>query len=247
MCNRTFVVVGLLALLTGCSDAATPVVPEPETVTSSSSLEAQLVMSSGASSVSSQSSATELRPSVLLKAPFAPQAPTANWDAEHEETCEEMSLILVALAKQGIYSLTPEEAEVHLQKLLEYERAHQYGEDITVAELQAIAKNYYNLDSEVISVREAEDLERPLNQGKFVIVPLAGRELGNPYFSGDGPWYHMVLLTGYTQESFITHDVGTRRGRNYEYEKLRFLNAIHDWTGVKEEIFRGERKALVIQ
>lgn len=246
MSNRVLAVAVALVTCTACN-RATEVQPELPVVHSESSVSMSQSVSLSSQVQASETTSSVSPPKVLIPAPFSPQAPTANWDAAHEETCEEMSLILAFLAKQGVTSITAEEAEGQLQKLLAYELEHNYGQDITVAELQAIAKDYFNLSTSIISVRGEQDLVLPLSKGKLVIVPLAGRELGNPYFSGEGPWYHMVLLTGYTEESFITHDVGTRRGRNYKYDKLRFLNAIHDWTGVKEEIFRGERKALVIQ
>lgn len=193
---------------------------------------------------SSQSSPPER---VLLSAPFMPQAPTANWDDVHQEACEEMSLILAALAKRGQMDLTPQEAEAELQRLLAFQDRNGYAWDVSMAELQQIAKEFYGLDSRVVPVSSAEDLEREIAAGRFVIVPLAGRLVGNPYYSGEGPWYHTVLLIGYTPTAFITHDVGTKRGREYQYEKQRFLNAIHDWTGVKEDIVRGERQVLVIE
>jgi len=68
----------------------------------------------------------------------------------------------------------------------------------------------------------------------------------NPYFSGEGPWYHMLVLTGYGWWDFITNDPGTRRGAGYEYRFSTLLNAIHDWTGIKEEIRKGRSAVLVL-
>ena len=62
-----------------------------------------------------------------------------------------------------------------------------------------------------------------------MIVPAAGRLLGNKYFQQPGPVYHMLVVKGFTSDGkIITNDVGTRRGQNYVYDEDVFLNAIHE-------------------
>ena len=78
-------------------------------------------------------------------------------------------------------------------------------------------------------------------------VPVAGRELGNPYFSGGGPWYHMLVITGYDGNRFITNDPGTKRGEDYKYSADVLIEAIHDWTGSKDTITSGAKTAVVIE
>lgn len=239
----------ILVAATCCASCTVrPLVDAPKQIASSSVAFSSATSSAAASEPVSTSSSESVPPErVLLAAPFMPQAPTANWDDVHQEACEEMSLILAVLAKRGQMDLTPTQAEAELQRLLEFQDRNGYAWDVSMTELQQIAKDFYGLESRVVAVHAAEDLERELAAGRFVIVPLAGRLVGNPYYSGEGPWYHAVLLIGYTPTAFITHDVGTKRGREYPYEKQRFLNAIHDWTGVKEDIVRGERQVLVIE
>ena len=84
-------------------------------------------------------------------------------------------------------------------------------------------------------------------KGNPVIIPAAGRDLDNPYYSGDGPWYHMLLVTGYDKKYFITNDPGTRQGLDYKYKHKKLVNAIHDWTGVKEEIRSGVPRMMIIE
>lgn len=224
-------------------------------VSSASSLSSRsregLRSSSSASSASSVSSVSSspLPPtpySFKLSVPFSPQAPFANWDAVHEEACEEMSLILVHhfLTKTDI---TPNEAETELQAMIAWETEHGYGYDVTVRELGEIAQAYYGHSFRVVENPSTADLKRLLAGGDPVIVPAAGRDLGNPYFSGAGPWYHMLVLTGYNDFFFVTNDVGTKRGKDYTYRFDTFVNAIHDWTGVKEEIRTGAKKVLIVE
>jgi len=182
--------------------------------------------------------------SLLIAVPFSPQAPSANWDALHEESCEEMSLIMVA----HFWEKTPlsrERAEEEIQALVQWEEEHGYPQDVTIEQLAAIAKQYYGLHGNVRADVTIDTIMEVLREGKPVIVPAAGRDLGNPYFSGEGPWYHMLVITGYDGNRFITNDPGTKRGENYIYRQDVLINAIHDWTGVKEEIRTG-RKAMLI-
>jgi len=56
----------------------------------------------------------------------------------------------------------------------------------------------------------------------------------------------MLVLTGYDRKRFVTNDPGTRRGQGYEYKYDVLLEAIHDWTGVKEEIATGQKRFLIL-
>ncbi|MDD5103472.1 MAG: hypothetical protein PHX93_03665 [Candidatus Peribacteraceae bacterium] len=245
-----------LCLLTACSSEP----KEASSVSSSSSRSREGLRSassvSSASSASFASSASSsfsssslLRPTpytLRLSVPFSPQAPFAIWDALHEESCEEMSVLLVHhfLNKTD---LPRDQAESELLALTQWEEDHGYPQDVTVQELGKISEEYFGYRSRVIEDPTVDDLKSLLADGHPVIVPAAGRDLGNPYFSGEGPWYHMLVLTGYNEFFFVTNDVGTRRGKDYVYRFDTLLNAIHDWTGVKEEIRKGARRILVVE
>ncbi len=157
-----------------------------------------------------------------------------------------MSLLLVHHYLEGT-DLTREQAEAELLALIEWEEAHGYPQDVTVAELGKIAEEYFGYHARVIPNPTQEDLKYLLADNHPVIVPAAGRDLGNPYFSGEGPWYHMLVLTGFSEFFFITNDVGTKRGEGYVYRFETLMNAIHDWTGVKEEILNGPKRVLIIE
>ncbi len=161
-----------------------------------------------------------------------------------------MSLIMVQRFLTG-GSLTPDSAETEVQELVSWMDGEGYGWDVTVAELGAVAKGKYGLTPRVIDDVSVESIVRELKAGNPVIVPVAGRDIGNPYFSGEGPWYHMLVITGYRNgtfgDYFITNDPGTRRGEKYEYRTDVLLDAIHDWTGIKEEIRNGAKRVLVVE
>lgn len=198
-----------------------------------------------ASSVALPASSSSLPRSLLIDVPFQSQAPLRNWDALHEESCEEAALIMVAHYWKK-ESLSPQDMETEIQTLVAWEHAHGYGDDVSAEQVAAIAKEYFGLNAHLETDVTTATIERILAEGKPVIVPAAGRDLGNPYFTGEGPWYHMLVLTGYKGDTFITNDPGTRRGKSFEYAQSTLLNAVHDWTGVKEEIRTGKRVMLVI-
>jgi len=183
---------------------------------------------------------------VQIEVPFSPQAPHANWDAPYQEACEEMALIMGIYFLQG-KELTPEIADREIKDLVKWETEHGYPEDVTLEQLNQIGCEYYKVCTNyVINQVTTEVIKEQIAKGNPVILPAAGRRLLNPYFSGDGPWYHMLIVKGYDRNEFITNDPGTKRGKGYKYKYDRLVNAIHDWTGVKEEIEKGQRKMMVV-
>ena len=184
----------------------------------------------------------------LLTLPFVLQAPLQQWDAVHEETCEEASLLMVHHFLQGeSENIPPEDNETDLLALVRWEELHGYSQDVTLGELGEIAKKYYGYTpviEEDIGISRIKEL---IAQGYPIIIPAAGRALGNPYFSGEGPWYHMLVIRGYDRNAFITNDPGTRRGEEYKYAYDVLIAAIHDWTGVKEETSKGMKRMMILK
>ncbi len=157
-----------------------------------------------------------------------------------------MSLIMVHHYLADI-PLSISDAEVELQNLVSWEQKHDYPEDVDVRQLGDIAKSFYGYKIRVLIDVTADKLRQELERGNPIILPAAGRLLHNPYFSGEGPYYHMLVVIGYTGDGFITNDPGTKQGSQYWYSTDVLLNALHDWTGVKEEIATGARNALVVE
>lgn len=181
---------------------------------------------------------------ILLDVPFTPQAPDANWDALHEEACEEASLLQV-VAYYKKWDLTKERAEKEIQDLTAWEKENGYSDDITVNELADIAQKKFGLDASVSTDVTVESIKEALIDGKPVIVPLQGQDIGNPYYKQPGPPYHMLTIIGFDKNEVITNDVGTKRGKNYRYSFLTLINAVHDWTGDKDTV-RDGKKVMVV-
>jgi hypothetical protein len=197
------------------------------------------------SNVKSQTSKVEAQ-ELNLAVPFTPQAPHANWDLPYQEACEEASAIMAAAYFSGESSFTPEEADRRILKLVEWEKARfGYYEDTTAAETAAMLREYFGLSAEARPVASIDEIKKPLLEGRLVILPAAGRLLKNPYFRGQGPLYHMLVVKGFTKDGrIITNDPGTRRGADFVYDPATLWNAVHDWNGGK--VAEGAKLMIVV-
>lgn len=191
--------------------------------------------------------ATSVPASIRIDMPFASQAPHGNWDMPYQEACEEASLILVHhyLSKEAMSADIMDRA---ILDMVAHEESKGLPADIDMNQLVVVAEELYGYDATVYEGSDVtiERIEQELANGNPVILPLAGQDIGNPYFSGDGPPYHVLVVLGYDSRNFITHDVGTRHGANYSYKKEVLMSAIHDWTGDKDMIRSGPRRMLVV-
>lgn len=183
---------------------------------------------------------------VLIKVPFTPQAPFAQWDQFHEESCEETALIMVKYFLDG-KTLDANTAENEIQKMIKFEIT-KYGDyvDSNAQQIVTMAHDFYGINNmKVIYDFKKEDLKKYLARGKPIIIPAAGQLLGNPNFKYPGPPYHAVVLIGYDGDIIITNDSGTRKGAGYRYNINTLYNAIHDFPGNRDKITEG-RKAMII-
>lgn len=170
---------------------------------------------------------------INLAVPFVSQAPLGIWDAFTEETCEEASLLMADKYYEGAPegSIDPVAADADFRAMVAIEESMNFGVSISTAEFLLFAEAYNGTIARVIENPSVDDLRALLAAGHPVIVPAFGRSLGNPFFTGEGPLYHMLVLRGYTPTTFITNDPGTRHGENYQYAIDTFMNAIGDWDG----------------
>jgi len=193
---------------------------------------------------------TKIPTSILIEVPFTSQAPFAKWDAYHEEACEEASLIMLKYYFDG-NKLTSKITKKEIQTMITYQ-LEKYG-DYRDSDAEGMVKLYANFYGslpggkrlEVVYDFSKEDLKKYLSLGHPIVVPAAGRLLGNPYFTQPGPPYHALVLKGYDGNTIITNDPGTRRGESYEYDINTLYDAIHDFPGNLDDIEKG-RKAMII-
>ncbi len=192
-----------------------------------------------------------IKPAVNLDVPFTSQAPYAVWDQLHNEACEEEAVITVNnyLAGGRGAKIAPAKADRQIKQMVDWEiRLWGAQKDLTAAEtVKYLAKEYSRRPAaEVKSDFSIDDIKRELSAGRPVIVPAAGRLLGNPNFKRPGPIYHMVVIVGYDDKGFICNDPGTRKGYKYRYTFDRILYATHDWNGSADNINNGQQVYMVL-
>jgi hypothetical protein len=181
-----------------------------------------------------------------LAVPFTSQAPTGEWDALHEDACEEASLLMIQefYRGSGQAQLAVDFAENRLQAMVAEQVALGLTPSITAAEFADFAAAHTGLRPEILENPTGEELRAILRAGQPIVVPAAGKLLNNPYFSGEGPVYHMLVIRGYTETGFITNDPGTRHGQGYFYEENTLLSAIGDWNNGDPDT--GDKRVIIL-
>lgn len=179
-----------------------------------------------------------------LNIPFQSQAPFGDWSMPYQEACEEAAAIIA----DRYFSGRPLDAATmkdEILKLIDWEN-NNFGDyrDETAEQIATVLRDYMgHRDVQVVYNFTIDDIKREISQGHPVIVPAAGRLLGNPNFRRPGPIYHALVIKGYTRDKIITNDPGTRNGKDFLYDPQVLMNAIHDWNPAN--ILDG-RKAMIV-
>ncbi|MCH7492929.1 C39 family peptidase, partial [Patescibacteria group bacterium] len=182
---------------------------------------------------------------INLEVPFTSQAPHANWDLPYQEACEEASAITVHYFYQNL-SFTPDVADREILDLVAWQEDNLgFYKDTTAEQTAQFMRDYWGYKKiDVIYDPTINDIKSNLAAGRPVILPAAGQELGNPYFTPPGPIYHMLVVRGYTETQFITNDVGTKRGENFRYDYDVLMKAMHDWND--GDVANGQKVIIVV-
>lgn len=180
--------------------------------------------------------------------PFTPQAPFGVWDKFHDEACEEASLVMAHYYIEERDVVFSNEAEKDIKFIGSKSKGGGLT-DLNISELKTLAESVYGYKNwRVINKPSVNEIKNEIAQGNLIIIPLAGRGIGNPYYKQPGPLYHMLVISGYDNKKgvFITQDPGTKRGKDFEYKFNTLLNANHDFPGDKDKIKEGEARILVV-
>ena len=154
----------------------------------------------------------------------------------HNEACEEASLIMAESWVKGDI-LSKENLNQRILDSIAWQEKNWGGHfDLNAQNVVEMANQYFEIKKiYYTSLSSLNDIKNELSKGNLVIVPTAGRLLGNPHYRNPGPAYHMLVVVGYNKKEIITNDPGTRKGENFSYSNDVFFNAIHDWPFSLEE------------
>jgi len=178
-----------------------------------------------------------LKSKVIINVPFYVQSPFAKWDDLHNEACEEVSLIM-AKSWIGDEVLSREDLNQKILDSVAWQEKNWGGHfDLNTQEVVELANKYFGIRKIYYTLLDSvNDIKKELSNGNLVIVPTAGRLLGNSHYRNPGPAYHMLVVVGYNETEIITNDPGTREGESFSYPNDVFFNAIHDWPFSLKEI-----------
>lgn len=192
--------------------------------------------------------------SVMHTVPFTSQSPYAEWgDERFAYGCEEASTLMAISWAKG-EEVTKEEARATIVAASAYQEA-EYGtfHDTSVNDTaQRLFEEYFGYSN--IAIREdvsKAQLIEELGAGNLLLVPVRGREIGNPHYVTPGPKIHMLVVTGYDEETdeFVTNDPGTRHGETFRYPADVIDEALADYPTGKDEPLseKRERRVLVVR
>ncbi|HEX3100096.1 MAG TPA: hypothetical protein VHQ41_03980 [Patescibacteria group bacterium] len=181
-----------------------------------------------------------------LTVPFTAQAPTANWDELHNQACEEASAIMTNAFFAGISSLPPATVEKEIDSLTKWQQDNfGYNLSINTQETVQMIQANFPLNAEIVNVSE-QTIKQALVENKLVIFPGNGQMLNNPNFKTPGPVYHMLVITGYNGDTFVTNDPGTRNGFNYKYSYSTLEAANGNWDKYQEKVNLSDKKIIIV-
>ena len=187
--------------------------------------------------LSSAPAASKSVPELNLKMTFYTQAPFSDWSMPWQEACEEASMLLVA-NEYFDHNWTRENFRDEILKLVDWQtRIFGDYKDTDAALMMRMLKEYLGLDGKVYTDPSFEDVKAVLERGHFILMPFAGKEIGNPNYKNGGPVYHVMVIKGYKNgdstdasvQKIITADVGTRNGEDYVYSWSTLQNAMHEF------------------
>lgn len=167
---------------------------------------------------------------VELITPFISQAPLGDWKAPWAEYAEEAVILMIDMTGEELSS-----ARFLSTELLNLDRwiTNHFGFTPSLSAEQTMEVITEHLGKEAFLTEELTEssLKAFLDQGNLIVLPVNGISLENPHYSKPGPEHHILLVTGYTENGFITHDPGTSYGENFVYNTKTLIASIQDLDG----------------
>lgn len=167
-----------------------------------------------------------------LEVPFTSQAPEKNWYEPWLNACEETSILMVDAFYDGRDALSVAEArqeilDIFVVKEEEIDESLDESLETMVELIDELDLGWKGVIKESPSLR---DMKLELENKRPFIVPVYAPELNNPYYTGGGPDYHVLVVKGYDTEKevFVVNDPGTQFGEDLEFSYDVMMQSIHD-------------------
>jgi hypothetical protein len=184
---------------------------------------------------------------VVLQVPFSAQAPTDNWS--RNEDCEETNIAMVyAFLIGNIENKLPEVAtQEAIDNLKKWEQTNLgYNADTGADATTKMAESALGLKIRQIQNYTEADLKTELINEHPILLPINAKLLGSPQYLNDGPTYHMIVVRGFKDSTFIVNDPGTNNGNGNEYSFSILQKASADWNNTTKTMDPNRKFALVV-
>lgn len=184
---------------------------------------------------------------VVLQVPFSAQAPTDNWS--RNEDCEETSIAMVyAFLIGNIENKLPEVAtQEAIDNLKKWEQTNLgYNANTGADATTKMAESALSLKIRQIQNYTEADLKTELINEHPILLPINAKLLGSPQYLNDGPTYHMIVIRGFKDSTFIVNDPGTNNGNGNEYSFSILQKASADWDNTTKTMDPNRKFALVV-
>ncbi|MCP4524135.1 MAG: hypothetical protein GY828_08005 [Candidatus Gracilibacteria bacterium] len=180
-----------------------------------------------------------------LEVNFYPQSPFGKWGPIFNDTCEEASALLAF----NYITSSPQtriEFRDELLGMVDWQNKT-FGnyKHTNVAQTAQMLEEYLGFKNyEIIDNPTVDEVKNVINNGNIMIAPFYAKHM-NPNYLNGGPNYHFMVIKGYTQTDFITHDVGTKYGKDYRYSQEIIMERIHDYH--PDDMTLGDKKIIVLK
>ncbi|KKQ27452.1 MAG: von Willebrand factor type A [Candidatus Magasanikbacteria bacterium GW2011_GWC2_37_14] len=171
---------------------------------------------------------------VNLNVPFTSQAPEGNWRQPWQDTCEEASIVMVDnfYQKNINKKIEVNQAKKEILQILKIKEI-KWGKslDENAEQVVKLINNYLPWEAKLIENPSLDQIKNEIDNNQPVIIPVYGKTLKNKNFKNGGPIYHMLVISGFDNETqeFITEEPGTRNGLDFRYSFATIMSALHDY------------------
>ncbi|MBL7047297.1 MAG: C39 family peptidase [Candidatus Marinimicrobia bacterium] len=175
--------------------------------------------------------------SAVLNVPYTVQAPFAKWDAYDEDACEEAALLMAyeyIIGSEYIDGVIPhQQAQDELKQMIDFQVSefdYKIETDLYEEETKLFVESYWPGYSTRVIETSIEAIKKEIVLNNPVVIPATAEILNNPHYHY--PDYHMLTIIGYSEDSFITNDPGTKHGEDWKYNQIIIIEAIENSGGV---------------
>lgn len=184
---------------------------------------------------------------VSLPIPFTTQAPDGNWAGN--EDCEETSVIMANAYLTGntAATISPADAIAAINNIVQWENTNiQTNANTGAADTAKMAEGVEGIKAQVLSNYNELQLKQALAKKEVVLLPIDATKLNNPNYAQPPPTYHMVVLRGYTGDTFYINDPGLNQGDNNAYSFATLQAAGADWNNTTNTMDANAKPAIVL-